>query len=490
VRVLFIDLNSFSRYPTMSVGHITAALRKGDHVVTVLSPLSVGVEGYPRVTRPNRLGFLIEWAKYRTQTTRFSTVRNLRQRIVNRVRPTNNLSRIRTLEATQSALSEGYDIILISAYTMFRETCVDICAVAAERDIPVVLGGPLFNQKPVADYWLDIDGLTGVFGGEPEDQICKLAAAVVKRSSPVEVPGYSTRKKFRPPAAPLQHLDKIPFPDYSDFPWEKYPHRIIPIMTGRGCGWGICTFCSDVITSSGRDFRSRSLPNVLEEVRWQSKRHDAKLFTFLDLKLNSNLDLWRGLAEEIQHSVPGAEWTASIHATARQENGLGAKDLLRARKAGLLRITTGLESGSPKMLNAMAKGTSLEVLSQTVRHAAEAGISVRLTVIVGYPEETGEDVILTKNFLVSHIDHVDRVVINRFALQIGTLAEEFVLNSKRRVSSLKYPKLNLNTGVYDTDNHTFYSPSHRRAMIKLLKTAHKINRKPLTDISTKFEGVM
>ena len=33
-------------------------------------------------------------------------------------------------------------------------------------------------------------------------------------------------------------LDALPVPDYSDFPWQAYPLRIVPLMTSRGCGWG------------------------------------------------------------------------------------------------------------------------------------------------------------------------------------------------------------------------------------------------------------
>ena len=59
-------------------------------------------------------------------------------------------------------------------------------------------------------------------------------------------------------APPLADLDRLPFPDYSQFPWSKYPNIIVPMITGRGCGWGVCTFCSDVTSTAGRRFRSRS----------------------------------------------------------------------------------------------------------------------------------------------------------------------------------------------------------------------------------------
>jgi radical SAM superfamily enzyme YgiQ (UPF0313 family) len=74
-----------------------------------------------------------------------------------------------------------------------------------------------------------------------------------------------------------EDLDQLPFPDYSDFPWQSYPNRIIPMISGRGCGWGVCKFCSDVTSTAGRSYRSRSPGNVREEIRYQADRYQASI---------------------------------------------------------------------------------------------------------------------------------------------------------------------------------------------------------------------
>ena len=40
-------------------------------------------------------------------------------------------------------------------------------------------------------------------------------------------------------ASLLQYLDQLPVPDFNDFPWHGYSHRMISTMTGRRCSWGI-----------------------------------------------------------------------------------------------------------------------------------------------------------------------------------------------------------------------------------------------------------
>src|SRR5206468_2001014 len=102
------------------------------------------------------------------------------------------------------------------------------------------------------------------------------AGAPLQSFPGIALPGGRTG----PPPQPLRDLDSVPFPDYSGFPWEAYPRPMAPILTGRGCGWGACTFCSDVTSSVGRTFRSRSVANVLDEIQWQSRRHAVRHFVF------------------------------------------------------------------------------------------------------------------------------------------------------------------------------------------------------------------
>ena len=92
-------------------------------------------------------------------------------------------------------------------------------------------------------------------------------------------------------------------------------------MASRGCQWNKCLFCSDIVSASGRTFRTRSAENVLVEMREQSQRHDTRNFLFLDLKLNSNPNLMRGISEELQRYVPGAEWIGTVMWTVARTTG-------------------------------------------------------------------------------------------------------------------------------------------------------------------------
>ncbi len=491
MRVLVVDLNNFSRYPTMSVGLIAGILRGAGIGVDVLSPFALGIEGYPRTVRPPAWGLAGQALRFWSATTRSRLVRQARAAALRSVRPPREANHEVILRGVEERLEVGAEVVLISAYTMYFEVSRKICALAQRYGRPVLVGGNAFCEPEIVGRWLGIPGLSAVFGGEPEPVLVDLVVGLAAGRDVSQMSGVSVAgRPARPPAPPLRDLDALPFPDYSDFPWHRYPNRIVPMMAGRGCGWGACAFCGDVVTSAGRRFRTRTPHDVLEEMRHQHGKHETDLFTFLDLKLNSSRAVWKALAEETQRVVPGARWTASLHVDARSNDDLEARDLREARRGGLVRITTGLESASPLVLKGMAKGTDPERTSEVLHHAHEAGISVRLTVLVGYPGEQAGDVEATARYLERHRDFVDRVVVNRLAIMPGSGLARELRSHPERFPEISDTRLDLDSATIDHWNESFVGEGYRRAIWGLLRVVHRINRKPLTGVSREFEGVM
>ena len=489
-RVLLVDLNNFARFPTLPVGLIAAVLRKADHEVEVLSPLAVGVKGIPRAARAKPWGLWDARWRWWSATTPSRAVRATRQAL-GHMRAHERSSRgHKLMDAVGAALDRRPDVVLVSAYLMYHESVQRMCALAEERGIPVVLGGPAFHNAATRREWLRIPGLTAVFAGEAEGAIARVIASVLGGDQAV-IPGLT--RAGEPDgglAPPLTELDLLPFPDYDDFPWERYPNRIVSMLTARGCGWGQCRFCSDVVTVAGRGFRSRSLESVTAELAYHHERHDTALFCFSDLKLNSKLDLWRGLHEHFQREVPGAKWTCAVHVGSRADEGLSAADLLAARRAGLVRVTTGLETGSQSLLNTMKKGTTPERVEDFLAAAHAAGISTRVTAFTGYPGETPADIEETTRLLERVGPHLDRVHLTRLLLHNGTPLErdlEAGRLSGTSLWSLESQPLRAETWHV---NAAVNDPRRRTAIRGLLGTVHGINRKPLRTDARELEGAM
>jgi radical SAM superfamily enzyme YgiQ (UPF0313 family) len=490
-RLLLVDLNNFARYPSIAIGYLTAILRSGGYDVEVLSPLSTGITGVTREPPSRAWGRLELEFRYRTGMARNPFVRWLRTKYA--IRNSSKLARSKNAIVSQfkASLDRGFDAVLVSTYLMYRPHCVAIAEVCRERGLPLILGGPYFTVPDVARAWIDIPGVTALIGGEVEPRLCEIVNRVLGGEPLYDIQGvWRNNGVLSIDAPPLVNLDSLPFPDYRAFPWVNYPSTIVPMITGRGCGWGVCLFCSDVTSTSGRTFRSRSPEKVLAEIQFQHERHSARLFVFTDLKINSNLEMWWGLIGGVRRIVPGARWIGAVHVGSHGDNGLSLEELQQARAAGMVRVTTGLESGSQRVLDKMVKGTDLGATSRFLNGARAADISVRATMIIGYPGEESRDVDETTAFLEKHEECLERISLNRLEIKSGTQLAHQVERKPFRVPGVQIESVDHGQAEIRHRYAMTDDPGYRRAISRLFHVVHRINRKPLRPAARDFEGVM
>ncbi|HOW97311.1 MAG TPA: radical SAM protein [Kiritimatiellia bacterium] len=220
-----------------------------------------------------------------------------------------------------------------------------------------------------------------------------------------QVPGvYRTGRPFTPGEV-IWNLDEIPLPAYECMPdFEKYlcpPGGIrgkwfdagTPmIMTGRGCPYQ-CTFCSSHLMFT-RKVRRRSVDNVLQEIRRLRNEYGIEAVHFLDDTFNAPPSWARNFCEALLREPYRLTWGCQVRVN------LFDPDLARLmRKAGCVQVDIGVESGSPKVLKALKKGETPEQTAAAFRAAHEAGIAPMATFLVGCPEETMEDIELTRQLV-------------------------------------------------------------------------------------------
>jgi radical SAM superfamily enzyme YgiQ (UPF0313 family) len=164
--------------------------------------------------------------------------------------------------------------------------------------------------------------------------------------------------------------------------------------------------------------------------------------------------------------------------------------VVAARASGLVRTTFGLETGSQRVNDSMAKGTTIEGVAQFVRDASGAGVSVRTTAMLGFPGEKSEDVDATLAFLRANERALDRVRLSRFKAIPGTRFHKFYERRPGRFEGI--------TGLtwnhrYARAAYRYEEASHhpyRRSRATLLRFVHRINRKPLRSGAEAFDGLM
>lgn len=486
-RVLIVDLNNFATFPTLAVGILVASLRDRGHDVHVVSPLAHDV---PAVQREGRETLRHHFARriHLSTAPAFTMARDgareIRSWWQNRPHAT-------VLRETVRALEAAPDVIMLSAYLQHYVTVAEIGKLARARNVPLLLGGPMFNVRGTADAWLAIPGLKAIVGAEADLMVSDIVEATCEDQELLAFPGVVMPDRRRSCAAPpLRELDRTPIPDFADFPWDRYPFRVIPLMTGRGCQWNRCVFCSDVVSASGRTFRTRSVESVMNEMREQARRHATANFLFLDLKLNSSPAMFRGIAENVQSVVPGARWIGTVHVDLRQDNGLSPRDLRQAVSSGMRRVSFGLESGSQRLLDAMDKGSSVEANSAFIRNAHEAGLSIRCTMFKGFPGETAADLEETAAFLERHAPYLDRVRFNEFSL-----LEDTPIYNALRDGSNDYPQFTVNHLDHRNARARYANRdgggrAYRRAKARVLRCVYEINRREIRRSARAFDGLM
>ena len=494
-KVLLVDLNNFARYPSLSIGYLTSVLRQAGVFVSVYAPLMIGVRGVTREARPHRFSLLAARLNHYAATSASAWVRGWRNRMA-----ASRLSDVtahegRVVEQFQLALMRDKpDAVMISTYLMYRTLCERICAICQSHQVPVLIGGPYFSQPEVIDDWARIPGLSALAAGEVELALPAILKTLLNggdlsRHDGLVVTDAQGKSNGRV-AAPQTHLDAVPFPDYSDFPWAAYPNRIVPLITGRGCGWGVCTFCSDVTSTAGRTYRSRSPQNVMSEIASHHVRHDVSRFVFTDLKLNSNLPMWRAIIDGIQAAAPSAQWIGAVHVGREHDTGLTANDLAAASASGCVRLTTGLESGSQRIADLMKKGTRLKAISDFLHNATAAGISCRCTMILGYPGETAADVHASAAFLEDHARVIERVSLNRLQVIIGTALHRHAMHKPGRLGSFRIVREDVRNAQAEHRYDEVETASHRKSVMRLLTAVHHINAREISPRAREFEGVM
>lgn len=195
----------------------------------------------------------------------------------------------------------------------------------------------------------------------------------------------------------LNHLlDDAPFIDRDLTHWEMYEKEynlrgkpFMYIMSGRDCWHGRCTFCA--WTTLYPHFRARSVNNVLDEIGLLIEKYNIQ--EIFDDSGTLNTGDWlrqlcaglleRGYARKIDYSCN------------MRFGALKPEDYVMMKRAGFRLLKFGLESANQGTLDRLKKKTRVEQITEGCRWAKAAGLTVHLTMIVGFPWETREDALRT-----------------------------------------------------------------------------------------------
>lgn len=291
------------------------------------------------------------------------------------------------------------DLVGVTATTsMIPDACRVAEIVKKESGTtPVVIGGP--HASFVPDKTLqECANIDYVVRGEGEITFSHLLEYFSGKRAIRDVRGISFRTQNGIYNAPSEELignvDELPKPALDLLPMRKYKvgrSEFGTILTSRGCPYN-CSFCSSSF-QFGKLWRGHSAERVMEELKDLVYLYGKKEIEFLDDTFTLDLKRSRKITEMIKEEKLDIHWSASARA-----NLFNAEIAKSIKHAGAHTIFFGIESGTQRVLNSMGKGITLDMATRAVRNAKNADLNSLGSFVIGFPDETREEIKETISF--------------------------------------------------------------------------------------------
>lgn len=230
-----------------------------------------------------------------------------------------------------------------------------------------------------------------------EGELCLLD--IIKKDLK-DILGITYRKdgkiKVNPPRPPLMNLDWLPIPDRTliDFQaylkndnwWNTMQKPVAVMFTSRGCPFR-CFFCS-IHPVWGNKWRGCSAQKMVEEVEYLMK-YGVKEIAFQDDQLLGSKERMVEFCKLVVQKNLGVTFIAP--------NGISPALLTDEviywmKKAGFYRLCISLDVGNEKAAKYIKKPVKLSKMRELIKKLNKAGFWTYASFIIGFPEETKEDI--------------------------------------------------------------------------------------------------
>jgi len=285
-------------------------------------------------------------------------------------------------------IANNYELFGFSSTTPQMQSTVGLLDLLKQENptARTIIGGPHasamyhLKQKGIQDLNIkDLERFDTVFAGEGEnvDKMFRL--------------GWQN-------GGIVNDIDTTLIPDRSFLTGKPYKYEMdgqptTSIQTQRGCPF-VCEFCCGRDVEMYKKVRQHSPERVLKELDQLHDEHGYSSFMWYDDEVNSNSGRLEALCD-------------ALSSRPYQHRGFVRSDQIvkhpesvqQLKKAGFVKLCTGVESGSDRILKLIRKGVTVEQNYEARRLIGAAGIHYEAFTMVGHPSETPEDVAMTDKWL-------------------------------------------------------------------------------------------
>ena len=166
---------------------------------------------------------------------------------------------------------------------------------------------------------------------------------------------------------------------WSNGRWNK-------MTLAHGCYWANCAFCDGSLDYIQRFEKApiELLVDRMEEIMAQTGQSG---FHFVDEAAPPAI-LWKLAEEIISRKLVVSYWT-----NIRFEKAFTPEMCYLLAKSGCIAVSGGLEVASPRVLQLINKGITIEIARESMKNLTEAGIMTHAYLMYGFPTETAKETI-------------------------------------------------------------------------------------------------
>ena len=241
----------------------------------------------------------------------------------------------------------------------------------------------IFDSNEYIDYWVI---------GEGEESFVQILDTP---ELPRQILDPQSAKSARLLQLEAKHMNEFLLPDYGELDVNRYLQ--LSIASSRGCPFK-CSFCAETIFWKG--FRSASPSRLAQTMKALASKYGRHSFYLCDSLSNYIID---DLSTELLAS--GEHFALDCYLRADKT----CTDPARIRhwhNAGLTRARLGLETASQRLLNDMAKNTTVATMEESLRGLADSEVVTSTLWILGYPGEKESEFSETLSFIARNKQYI------------------------------------------------------------------------------------
>ncbi len=267
---------------------------------------------------------------------------------------------------------------------------VKVSKISKERNICVAWGGQMPSMQP--ELVLENEFVDYVMIGEGEFTFEELIQVVEHKREAETVDGIAFRRNgeiIRTHYREFADLSEMPITDWSLIDVDKYSQpylvckKMVYLYSSKGCPC-CCTFCSNACFHRSTH-RKRPNEYVIEEIKYLIENHGVDGVYFSDelwcVKRSDMLDF----CKRIKDNNLDFKWGVQLRIGLFDE-----EDFRIMYDAGCRWVLFGIETGSKEMLKTVKKNIDYGKIVPTFKYLKEIGYTTVASFIIGYPDETEE----------------------------------------------------------------------------------------------------